>query len=1103
MKKLLLSAALLCATALSYAQMPDASNWKEGDEITEQVSWGNLSFTDATLAPWKLIRNGGSTTETGGLFEVYDGREVDLYQYVELPAGMYKVECQGYYRNGTSWADDPSTFGTENWNDNALLYVSNGTYDITSDAFTAGRTFKIPLMPRLFPMWGSQIYEDTVKEGWDMSDGNYTVNGQSVWGPCSVPGSLLWFAEGIYGPYNDGDVKYNTVTFFLTEPGYARIGVRKTEPRSADSFMATNFKMYYLGEAGPAAELMALQDEVAEVYHQIETLENNSTGLLYTLVSDARMDFDGSDYADIENLTKEECPLALEELKKLYNAALEAQVYYNYIVSVLPVMQNLYNTTDYAGKPAFAAALQNAKNCIDENYEATAEDDFGTFKAAYENVSAARFAYLMSEKSETGAYDFSSTINNAFMCNNEYTPKWDAEANCYKFIQEIEDTYSTIQEQDYAGIRNEHPDWIDYAGNFAITEKDCEGQWVIKSTTWHGGAIGITQQHGYPAIGGWTAEPTGNPEILYQNITGLPNGYYSMTGLMCNAGAELSPLQYVFIESGDAKEIANLTQRGDPWWGGNRDLWRQTVWEKLSTNMVYVSDGKVKIGSSSDAFYATTGFQLFYYGENPDFAALIAPSVAEVKEAIEGLTFVGDKAAATAILNAIPAVIEGQEGYLAALETIKSAKNYIATANREVDYFNNTTINNFGMFAESFADGSDESLIAQTAFLTAVCVGENETDTYKDAIAAGKDYNAYLSYMDYRKTAMQYISDAAVSEVIASQTSYLKNNYANAAKMAELKAELAKPYNAALLASVGTEGATAEKPVDVTALIINPNFDELSKGWDGEMTVDSLGTVERWNVNCNVSQTIYSLPAGVYRVVAQAFYRDGGDAQGAYQNYWYLLDEETGEWANPNAKLYANEKETSIASIASESFADRSYTEYVDRWDAAADGDEQGNIVYEPHWTYQFKKEVKDDTTGEISYEELDESNVSNDYPWDTKVEDIDEILFYPASLRGTAVRFAKNPEAYKNSVEAYVEEGGSLTFGVKKEVLIANDWVTFDNFKLYYLGNSESVAIESAQTSNSAKAIFTIAGTRKANATKGINIVKMSNGTVRKIFVK
>ena len=159
-KALLLTSCLLLGMTKLSAQVPDASKWKVGDDITDQVSWGNLSFENDPMDFWKFESTKGSTTKTGGLFECYDGENADLYQYVQLPAGMYKVECQGYYRCGTSWDDDPNSYGDESrWEDNAEIYVQNGTYDITSDKFTGGRSFSNPLMPRLFDFQDTKIYD--------------------------------------------------------------------------------------------------------------------------------------------------------------------------------------------------------------------------------------------------------------------------------------------------------------------------------------------------------------------------------------------------------------------------------------------------------------------------------------------------------------------------------------------------------------------------------------------------------------------------------------------------------------------------------------------------------------------------------------------------------------------------------------------------------------------------------------------------------------------------------------------------------------------------------------------------------------------------------
>ena len=1117
MKKTLLTASLLISSmTATFAQMPDASGWKVGDEITEQIGWGNLSFENEPMDFWQITGSGGNTTQTGGLFEWYDGKEEDLWQYVQLPAGMYKVECQGYYRCGTSWDDDPNSYGNpERWEDNALLYVQNGVYDIDSDVFTAGRTFKRPLMPRLFDYQAEQIYEDLVKEGWDMSDGNY---GEKGWGPCSVPGSLAWFNAGKYQPYDDGDgTQYNTVTFFLTEDGYVRLGVKKTNPRSADSFMVTNFKMYYMGEAGEAAELMALQEEVADYYIKLAELEDKySGGLIYTLISDVRMGFD-TEYPNIEELSKEKCYEAIALLKSVCEEAEAAAAATDQLASVIEVMEILYNTTDYAGKADFAVALQAAKNLLDPDFEDwTGDETFDTFQRVYDNLCAARIAYLMTQEPVNGAYNFSSAINTPFFCDNQYTPVWNEEAQAYQFptiegIDEslqLENTYATVGEDGYSTVIGNNPTWIPICDNVKVYEKFQENQWIIKSTTWHGGGpVAVTIQHSYPAIGGWTDKPTGNPELLYQTITDLPNGYYSMSALMCNAGADISSLQFAYIEAGDFKETAPLTKKGNPWWGGNREAWRSGVWEKLTTNMVYVSDGKVTIGTSSDAFYASTGFQLYYYGETPDFSALLAPALAAARTAAESEElWPGDKAAAKAILEKIPATIDSQESYQTALATLAEVNAYVLNAISVVNAWKG--VENFSALQETFDAESAEYDIVGTAWEYTLMLGdEDSNDTYLDAQENDKDYAAYVDYFNYRASMGELINSAEVASVIAEQNAFLIANYTRAADFAALKEALALPYNKALLASLGMAQASEENPVDVTALIVNPNFDEGQKGWNGDITYTSgeaiqeeLGAAERWNCNFEVSQTIYALPAGVYQVKAQALYRDAGDAKAAFTNWIYTAFEEMDEWENPNAKLFANESETTIVSIASEFFKDKSMDAFCDKWVVAEEADENGDDVYVKHW------KVQDEATAE-AYQPYVEV-VADGWFWDTAIDDFDEngdeaTLYYPASLMGVSHRLTKNPEAYINTVTTYVEEGGSLRFGIKKDVLVANDWVVFDNFKLYYLGTEIPEGIANVAAKDVTKTIYSVSGVKQNGLQKGINIIKLSNGKVVKKFVK
>lgn len=1108
---MLLTASLLFAgMTTTFAQVPDASGWKEGDDITDKVNWGNLSFMEDDFSgavenphwhfessaggPLGYEEHGPSFAEFGfGVFECFNGADEDLYQYVELPAGMYRLECQAYYRFGTAWADDPAAFGTAEWKDNAMLYASNGIYDTDSKEFTAGRTFQTPLMPRIFPKQTEPLYT-TDETDWKNDGGPYTIDGENIYyGPSSVPGTLRWFAAGLYGPYDDGEgTKYNTVTFFLTQDGYARVGITKKDAKEADSFMATNFKLYYEGPADEAVELMALQDEVQQLYDRVVEIADNNEGLLYTLVNDWLGDVYDSEYGPASSMDKETCIAAKAVLGEFYQKANAAAGYIANIKTAVNSANDMIaivgDKASAEGLAAYKAAIEEANSCLDPNYEIQDDDTLDKFANAYEALLNARMPFLLSQEKENGRVNLSPVINKPFFCDAQYTPAWSDEANAYVFptVPDVadelqpENTWATIQEQGYAEARDANSDWIPICEDFTYSSADTENQWVIISKTWHGGSIGITMQHSYPAIGGWTAEPTGDPELVYQTITNLPDGFYSMSALMCNAGADISPLQYVYIESGESKEIANLTMKGNPWWGGNKENWRSTVWEELSTSMIRVVDGKVTIGAASDAFYAVTGFQLYYYGETPDYASLIISDIEAAKESVSNLAWLGDQTAANAIMAELPAEITTEEAFIKAKEVVAKVKDYVAKANAAVSAY--AAVTNFEALAGKYEEGSDENELLNTAWAYAIGVGDNDTDTYLDAIAADAAYAAYADYLAYREGFGEYLEDEGIKAAIAEQNNILKANYQTAEQVKALKEALALPYNTAVLASLGSDKASEKNPVDVTALIVNPSFDEgKTTGWDGTMTPDTIGVAECYNRDFDVSQTIYSLPAGCYRVQCQAFYRDGGDANTAYKNWWNNALGEMELWETANEIFYANEAGVKVQSLASILPTEMSYTKYVEKWEEIEE-DAEGNMQYAPVWK---------------EWTEADGYN----HPWDQKVEDGEEVYFYPNSIRGACRRFEANPEAYINTVEVMVEEGGKLTFGLKNTDLIGNHWTVFDNFKLFYLGKDipsgmTGTAANDAQISE----VYTVSGVRVNGMQKGISIIKMNDGSTRKV---
>ncbi|MDE7117742.1 MAG: hypothetical protein K2O61_03750, partial [Bacteroidaceae bacterium] len=843
----------------TFAQMPDASGWKKGEEITTKIGWGNLSFeepegAEGSMNYWKLDGSAVGFTKSGGLFEAYSGTNVDLYQYVQLPAGMYRVKCQGYYRCGNSWADDPSAFGTENWLDNALLYVQNGTYDIESEAFTPARTFKTPLMPRLFLNYGEQIYVAPEGEADWMNDGNY---GNKGWGPTSVPGSLAWFNAGLYQPYVDEDydetkIKYNTTTFWLKEDGYVKVGVSKIEPKNEDSFMATNFKMYYEGEVDPEmAELMALQEEVQEYYDQLMKIRSNySEGMIYSLIDDAIQDFE-DDYGTPDELEAEQCAPAKEYLQDLIAKVQAAETAYNLLTSVLPDMERLYNNTDYAGKDDFQTALKAAQNCIDPDYEMVADDNFDSFKKAYDNILTARAAYLQTQPKVDGVYDFTALIAYPWFCNPEYEPTWDAETGKWIPNQEVLDGgWSEYDDVDGTGTGkdDEVKPAIPVANKVTLsTKSDAIGQWFQVNN-----GLVLYWNDNLTCVKKWDmphSDPDDYKRDVSQRIVNVPNGYYKLKALAqtwMNDWSDSSPCKNrIYIESGNHySESAYLEPGG--WWG--KDI---NQWKELETEMIEVSNGELLISSRDNGFAAFTGFRLYYYGETPDFAALLKPMYDKAKANIENnLSWAGDIAKANALLAAadIEKVSDG-EGFVAAQAAIAEANSYANTASAVVNNWKG--FDNFIALVSKYEDGTPEYEIVNTAIMESSEIGEGANDTYELAVQNDKDYAAYVAYLDFRASMGELIKDDAVAKVVEEQNESLIKKMANDKRLAEMQAALGVPYNRVVFADMGAANATAEQPLDITNFIVNPSFtDSPSDGWSGETpTVNEYGrgNAELWN----------------------------------------------------------------------------------------------------------------------------------------------------------------------------------------------------------------------------------------------------------------
>ena len=133
----------------------------------------------------------------------------DVYQVIEgAPAGNYRLEVQGFYRNG-GYADAAGKHNGGSESLDAVLYVNDETLALPSIFTEAGK----------------------------LNVGK-TTNGISGKFPDSMNDAALFFLEGLYK---------NTLEFTLEEGDDLRIGIRKDEATANDWTIFDNFRLVYLG----------------------------------------------------------------------------------------------------------------------------------------------------------------------------------------------------------------------------------------------------------------------------------------------------------------------------------------------------------------------------------------------------------------------------------------------------------------------------------------------------------------------------------------------------------------------------------------------------------------------------------------------------------------------------------------------------------------------------------------------------------------------------------------------------------------------------------------------------------------------------------------
>lgn len=274
--------------------------------------------------------------------------------------------------------------------------------------------------------------------------------------------------------------------------------------------------------------------------------------------------------------------------------------------------------------------------------------------------------------------------------------------------------------------------------------------------------------------------------------------------------------------------------------------------------------------------------------------------------------------------------------------------------------------------------------------------------------------------------------------------------------------------------------ASETTPADITKVIANSDFATMSStGWDvkdGTMGFQSGNNVEAgefFNCTFNLQQTLVGLPAGMYRLTTQAFYRNGSDASAKVDG----SDDQLKYDVNVNAYLYFSDKEIPT---------------------------EEGKKVATE--LPESKQAIKTITAHKIAEDDWNSVGLSAA----GGLKKMDDGMYIPDNMI-TAQAFFKSDagSAYDSEPLNFNYDGNSdFRIGLIKNVTVTNDWTIVKNFKLYYLGVDPTGISEIVTDANAvATKIYNASGMQIGKLQKGINIIEtvMKDGSkkVKKVVVK
>lgn len=1170
MRKIYTLLLALVVSMTAFAQNPDPSKWQKGQNVIADLGMKDVDPTEA----WTTKSNGGTAGQEGNygqywkgvgqkfFFDYIDpndamygdhekgntcmgyygdgrvsGENPDVYQVVKFPAGYYTIRVQACYRDasGQQTTDCFNAWKKGQSKKNAWAYVE--TYADEASATEGAEPVRsfTKAIRHIFDIKCSESLCSWTPNGDDWrNDGSFIMIEQEIndRGKVVEVEKTYYYPRSIIGAsyYFQKDYYWNEFKVLLEKDTYVRIGYRKTDYVTEDWLALSEWQVIFNDAYTEEAQVDFAATEYETETAELEQWEDKFSTATFdgfdkaftTAISDKINDDRMTAEMTFSQVEGQELLDFIKDLKQKNLDYEELYQYLGHLSFVLAKSKTLMENTNYPGKAAFLSAYNNIlskiNGCSTADFEETTPYDF--CMKYFNELADARGDYLDTQKAdENGAKDFSAVINHPWFVNDQYEPT------------QNEDGEWTIKEETWqnavGGGDANYSDKLKYTENeeektrtdiasdvsIVLNDENVKNQW-FQRIRYEGKTNGLYMYYDDRGLIGaadtWHASKfTSGSMDVCQNIVGLPSGYYSLKALVRGWGEGNGNFHNIFMENTDGDVMKSPMATAD-----------DSGWQEVTTGIIHVSDRQLLIGGQSDYQAHYTGFRLLFYGEEPPVENLLKQEIAEVKTAAEALTFEGDKTTVNALIDKCkePFTIENFDEYRGYLD---EARKYTNAAVKE--YNNLKAIDTYTTIANSYQAPGVAEIIAP-AQEAAISLGDGANDTYKDIDPANKLADKYNDYIKVYVEAGSF-NDASINATLAEQKTVLAAGVSTIETLEKYMASLNTPMNIDRMKDLGAENATEAAPVDITSMLVNPNFDmhqvdgnwvEILKvngetwergyadGWQGlgintyDQTMQlSRGHCELWNSGTGeFYQELVGLPAGKYRISCLAVYRDADITEESVAAF-----EANGE--SHNAEIYAktqsSEASEYIKAQASLKGDADSFTEVVRGYEI----DEETNKPYVTNVTV-LGDEENTEKYGQLVTDLEGWTHVAVDAEDRSPFDKIINGSYYPNSLYGIYQWFVKSPEKVTNTVTIEVKNGETLRLGLRKPSSVTNDCLTFDDFKLEYLTGDTfknvATGIEEVGAEKAAQSVlYNTAGQVVDSSYKGIVITSDGKKFIQK----